>query len=481
MLFNSLEFLVFFPVVVLVYFAFPARLRWLWLLGASYWFYGSWRMDFLALLWASTLVDYAVGRLLGGTNDAQRRRLLLGTSLVTNLGLLFVFKYFGFFADSLASLLALVGVQAQWPRPDFVLPVGLSFYTFQSLAYTIDVYRGRLEPERHLGRFALYVAFFPQLVAGPIERAQHLLPQFKERHAWDYARIESGLRLMGWGLFKKIVIADRLALAVDTVYGNPTEYTGVPLLLATYAFAWQIYCDFSGYSDIAIGAARVMGFDLMLNFDRPYASRSIREFWQRWHISLSTWFRDYLYIPLGGNRASVPRWMANLMVTFLLSGLWHGANWNYLVWGGLHGTYLVLSIWLVAFWRRVQPLPPVHQRSAIVRLARQLITFHLVLLAWVFFRASTVGDALYILENMGKEWTLSMHYNIGIGPWGLAIAATAVLLLEVVQYAHVRIGGVGRALDAQPTWVRWSVYYALIFAILMFGRFETTEFIYFQF
>ena len=481
MLFNSISFLIFFPLVVLAYFALPQRSRWIWLLVASYFFYGAWKAEYLILIWASTLVDYTTGRLLGMTHTPSVRRLLLGFSLTTNLGLLFAFKYFGFFAGSLAALLAVPGWVWIPPEFDVILPVGISFYTFQTLAYTIDVYRGRMEPERHLGRFALYVAFFPQLVAGPIERAQRLLHQFAEEHVWDDGRVISGLRLMGWGFFKKLVIADRLALLVDTVYQDPTAHSGIPLILATYAFAWQIYCDFSGYSDIAIGAARVLGFDLMLNFDRPYASSSVGEFWSRWHISLSTWFRDYLYIPLGGNRVSVQRWQFNLLVTFLVSGLWHGASWTFVVWGGLHGLYLLAAIWLAAPWERLQTALGLHRFPWQVRLMKTFLTFHLVLVTWVFFRAETLSDAWYVLTHFFRGISLSAHYNLNIGPWGVVVAAMAILVLEAVQYLHARSGGLGKVLDRQAKWQRWAIYYALIFAILMFGRFDVSEFIYFQF
>jgi D-alanyl-lipoteichoic acid acyltransferase DltB (MBOAT superfamily) len=337
MLFTSLEFLIFFPIVVALYFGCPYRYRWLLLLAANYYFYAAWKLEYIFLLLASTLISYITAILMVKPENQAKRTGLLVIGLIANLGILFAFKYFNFVNDSLRIAFNQFNLIYNVPMFQALLPVGISFYTFQSLGYTIDVYRGKLEPERHLGRFALFVSFFPQLLAGPIERASNMLPQFYEKFDFDEARVSSGLRLILWGLFKKIVIADRLGLYVNAVYNSPSDWEGWPVFLATYFFAFQIYCDFSGYSDIAIGAARVMGFNLMENFRRPYFAQSPSEFWRRWHISLSSWFRDYLYIPLGGSRVSVPRWYLNLMIVFLVSGLWHGAAWTFVIWGGLHG------------------------------------------------------------------------------------------------------------------------------------------------
>jgi D-alanyl-lipoteichoic acid acyltransferase DltB (MBOAT superfamily) len=480
LLFNSLQFLIFFPLVVGLFFATPQRWRWLLLLVASYVFYGAWKIEYLGLIWFSTGVDYLVARLLERWESPLRRRLLLGLTLVSNLGLLFVFKYWDFAAGSVAALLAQGGiVYAPTPLP-WLLPVGISFYTFQTLAYTIDVYRGRQVAERHLGRFALYVAFFPQLVAGPIERSQRLLPQFLERQRWDAARAESGLRLMAWGFFKKLVIADRLALLVNGVYGQPQQFGSIPLILATLAFAYQIYCDFSGYSDIAIGAARVMGFRLMLNFDRPYAARSVGDFWHRWHISLSTWFRDYLYIPLGGNRGGKIRVAANLMLVFVISGLWHGASWTFVIWGGLHGLYLLAERALAKPLRRLWTGLGLDPASRLADGLRWVVTFALVAFAWIFFRADSLADAAYVAGHLLGPRDLSSGYGMGIGAWNLALALVAIALLELVQWRQAR-GGMGAWLDRLPRWQRWSAYYALGFSILLFGRLGVAEFIYFQF
>ncbi|MBN2311845.1 MAG: MBOAT family protein, partial [Candidatus Hydrogenedentes bacterium] len=345
MLFNSYQFLIFFPVVACLHFMLPHRWRWLLLLLASYAFYMAWVPSYIILILVSTLVDYVAAILISRTEVKAKRTAFLMLSLFTNFGLLFTFKYFNFFNESLRVLFDYFGIAYSIPASHFLLPVGISFYTFQTLSYTIEVYRGRQECERRFGIFALYVAFFPQLVAGPIERPQNLLKQFFVRQRFDPARATSGLQLLLWGMFKKVVIADRLALVVDQVYnGDAYSYHGASLYVATFFFAFQIYCDFSGYSDIAIGTARLLGFDLMKNFDRPYSARSIGEFWQRWHISLSTWFRDYVYIPLGGSRVAVPRWYLNLAITFTVSGLWHGANWTFVIWGALHAVYYIASV-----------------------------------------------------------------------------------------------------------------------------------------
>ena len=320
MLFNSLHFLIFFPIVIVIYFCIPHKYRWILLLFASYYFYMSWKAEYVILILISTIIDYFVAIKISREDNEKMRKIYLLLSIITNIGLLISFKYLNFISSSVSEFLQLFSIQFSPIILDVLLPVGISFYTFQTLSYTIDVYRRRIKPERHFGIFAVYVSFFPQLVAGPIERGKNLLPQFLEKHYFDYIRVTNGLKLMLWGFFKKIVIADRLAVVVNAVYNNPTEFTGAPLILATVFFAFQIYCDFSGYSDIAIGTAQVMGYNLMDNFKRPYFAGSISEFWQRWHISLSTWFRDYLYIPLGGSRVSIPRWYFNLIIIFIVSG-----------------------------------------------------------------------------------------------------------------------------------------------------------------
>lgn len=331
MLFNSLEFIIFFPIVVALYFALNPKYRWILLLIASYYFYMCWNYKYIILIAASTIIDYIAGICIYHTRKKYLKTLFLLTSLMTNLGLLFFFKYFNFFGDSFNYVFEKFNIFYRVPAYHFLLPVGISFYTFQTLSYTIDIYKEGHKPEYHFGKFALFVSFFPQLVAGPIERSTNLLPQFHKNFTFDYNRIKSGIVQMCWGFFKKVVIADRLAEYVNAVYNNASDYQGLPLIIATVFFAFQIYCDFSGYSDIAIGSAKILGYDLMQNFRRPYLAVNIQDFWRRWHISLSTWFRDYVYIPLGGSRVKKLRWHFNLFITFLISGLWHGAEWTFII------------------------------------------------------------------------------------------------------------------------------------------------------
>jgi D-alanyl-lipoteichoic acid acyltransferase DltB (MBOAT superfamily) len=481
MLFNSIQFLIFFPVIATIYFLLPHRYRWLLLLVGSYYFYMSWKPEYIILILASTLIDYSVGLKLGSESRPAIRRRWLLLSLVTNLGLLFSFKYFNFFNDSFRQLFQMANLSYPVPALNVLLPVGISFYTFQTLSYTIDVYRGKIQPERHLGVFALFVSFFPQLVAGPIERSGNLLPQFYQKTAVDYERIISGLQRMTWGFFKKVVIADRLALLVNTVYNHPTEFSGMPLIIATYAFGFQIYCDFSAYSDIAIGAARVMGFDLMENFRQPYYARSIPEFWRRWHISLSTWFRDYVYLPLGGNRVKLPHWVFNILVVFVVSGLWHGANWTFVIWGALHGLYMVGTILGQQVWAKIGK--PVKLPSAVLAILKIFITFNLVSFAWIFFRANSLADATYIATHLFSNFELriSLYGTMPGGVFEFAIALLAILLMELVHWLQMTKGSIRHIISSQPVWFRWSVYYALVLLIIMFGNFGLTEFIYFQF
>ncbi len=471
MLFNSIDFIVFLAIVAAAYFAFPQRARWLVLLVASYAFYMSWNPTYIVLIVGSTLIDFFVSNRLGRTENKVKRSRLLTISLIANLGLLFVFKYWNFFNENAR---ALFGESWVVPDLDVLLPVGISFYTFQTLGYTVDVYRKQISPERNLGRFALYVTFFPQLVAGPIERASHLLPQLRRTQDFDAPRVAAGLERALWGLFKKVVIADRLALYVDVVYGAPTAHDPITHLLATYAFAFQIYCDFSGYSDIAIGCAQIFGVDLMENFRTPYLAKTITEFWRRWHISLSTWLRDYLYIPLGGNRHGVAKTYRNLMLTMLLGGLWHGASWNFVIWGLLHGIFLSAS-------RMTLPLrDAVTERLRVPVLARNMVrtvvTFHLVCLAWVFFRAVTLDDSMTIVRG----W-LSTDWGTPFVQKQVAQAFVGLGVLAFVELYQFRVGSVHERVRRLPLWVRWGGIYALIFSIVLFGVEEGAQFIYFQF
>ncbi|MCH8329773.1 MAG: MBOAT family protein [Bacteroidetes bacterium] len=484
MLFNSFEFLVFFPIVLILYFSLPHKARLILLLISSYVFYMFWKVEYILLILASTLTDYFISQELGRTTAQRKRDLLLWSSVAINLGILVAFKYLNFITFNISELFGIMDLKIGGiPVLDVLLPVGISFYTFQTLGYTIDVYRGQIKPERSYIRFALYVSFFPQLVAGPIERAKRLLPQFYVEHKIDPNRISSGLRLMMWGFFKKVVIADRLAEFVNVVYNNPGDHQGFAVILATYFFAFQIYCDFSGYSDIAIGSARIMGYDLMKNFDRPYFSKSISEFWSRWHISLSSWFRDYLYIPLGGNRVIKWRWYYNLMITFLISGFWHGANWTFLAWGFLHGTYLLIGIWGGGFKNWFNNVTGLDRSAGIKRIFDVLLTFHLALFAWIFFRANNITDAFQLIESMIhiKKTQLGLYiFGPGTNYKDLILVFVFLALMHWVHLIQTRTS-MTAWLASKPVWFRWSIYYGMILTLLFFGKYQEQEFIYFQF
>lgn len=491
MLFNSLEFIIFFILIVPLYFVIPQRYTWVLLLAASYIFYMFWKPAYILLILLSTVVDYFAALLMDRETQRSRRRVFLIMSLVTNLGLLFLFKYFNFFNYTLVRSLNVMGLTLSPLNLDLLLPVGISFYTFQTLSYTIDVYRGVTPVERHFGIFALYVSFFPQLVAGPIERSHHLLPQFRKPHRFDYDRVKDGLLLMLWGFFKKVVIADRLATFVDVAYRDPGAHSGSVMLMATVFFAFQIYCDFSGYSDIAIGAAKVLGFDLMKNFDRPYFSKSVREFWQRWHISLSTWFKDYVYIPLGGSRVSLPRGLFNLILTFTISGLWHGASLTFVVWGLLNGLYLAFERYTEGFRERLRRSLGLKRSAPLVKAIGLLYTFTLVNIGWVFFRAGSLSNAKAVFTSFlnigpvfdpGLKWHASF-YQLGLNEPALhfALWSLAVLIfIETLQRRHDLLDW----LKSRPAPLRWACYYGLILIILIFGVYGTydqTQFIYFTF
>ncbi|MEP7170389.1 MAG: MBOAT family O-acyltransferase [Bacteroidota bacterium] len=374
-----------------------------------------------------------------------------------------------------------MGHQNPIPHLDIILPIGLSFHTFQAMSYTIEVYRGNQKAERHFGIYALYVMFYPQLVAGPIERPQNLIHQFREKHYFDYGRVTDGLKLMGWGLFKKVVIADRLSAMVSSVYDHPEMHFGFTIIVATIFFAFQIYCDFSGYSDIAIGAAQIMGFKLMTNFNRPYFANSIAEFWKRWHISLSTWFRDYLYIPLGGNRVNKSRWYFNLLITFMVSGLWHGANWTFIIWGSLHGLYLVFALATKNMREKVNHALGLQKNSFLTKVFQRGIVFFLVCFAWIFFRAQNVKESFIIIKNILSLHTDQLRLNMfGSNYMEFIIAFFFIGILLLAEW-NMRGKRMGDFLNAKPAWIRWSLYVTLILVILNFGVFNSNRFIYFQF
>jgi alginate O-acetyltransferase complex protein AlgI len=478
LVFTSYTFLIFFPIVVAAYFLLPHRWRWALILVASYYFYAAWKPEYALIILASTSIDYVAAiKMHGAGSNQTARRLYLLASLAGNMGMLFTFKYFNFVNDSIGSLAGLAGAAYPASHLNLLLPVGISFYTFQSVTYTVAVYRGQLEPMRHFGIFAAYVAFFPQLVAGPIERAMHFLPQFLEKHTFQYDRVASGLRLMAWGFFKKVAVADKLGIVVDGVYSHPTDYTGLPLILATYCFAFQIYFDFSAYTDIARGAARIMGFELLENFQQPYLARSIPDFWRRWHITLSSWFRDYLYIPLGGNRAGKTRWYLNILIVFVVSGLWHGASWNFAIWGALHGVYMVVGSLLP---QRGEGGPESgDQGLSLWGVASILLTFHLVWFSWIFFRANSLPDAWYIVTHLFTELTPRLTFNLGLGVGTALVTLACAVAIEVVQWAH-RTKAL--TISTSPAWVRWPAYYAVALLIVLLGDFGSdARFIYFQF
>ncbi|KYP13258.1 MBOAT family O-acyltransferase [Flavihumibacter sp. CACIAM 22H1] len=474
MLFNSIEFVIFFFLVTSLYFILPHKYRWFLLLAASCYFYMAFVPVYILILFFTIVIDYFAGIWIEEAQGKKKRRFLV-LSLIANIGVLAVFKYYNFLNDNLTFLLHGAGWENPIPYLSILLPIGLSFHTFQAMSYTIEVYRGHQKAERHFGIYSLYVMFYPQLVAGPIERPQNLLFQFRTEHRFDYDRVVSGLRLMLWGFFKKLVIADRLAIYVNAAYGNPEEHTGLTLAVATMFFAFQIYCDFSGYSDIAIGAARVMGYDLMKNFNRPYLSASISEFWSRWHISLSTWFKDYLYISLGGNRVPIPRWYFNLFITFLISGLWHGANWTYIIWGALNGFYLVFALIRTRYIDRhldnKVPLP-----AWIKKTGNILMTFVLICFSWIFFRAASVQDAFLIVKKiftlkgpLFTDFTQMFYGLIGLG----------FLLGREIKHEYFK--NTSPLLEHQNPVIRYATYMVLIALILLIGVFDGSQFIYFQF
>lgn len=470
MAFNSVQYLVFLGVVVGVYGLLRKRGQNALLLFASYFFYAVWDWRFLSLLWVSTITDYIVGRRMGSSQSPGVRRRLLVISMAVNLGMLGVFKYFNFFADSAAALLDSVGLAADWPTLNVVLPVGISFYTFQTMSYTIDVYRRRIQPTDDPLAFAVFVAFFPQLVAGPIERARRLLPQFAvRRHVARGQDLATGLHLIGLGLFKKVAIADAVAPHVDTAFASSDTAGWITLLVGVIGFALQIYGDFSGYSHIARGSARLLGIDLMVNFNQPYLSRNITDFWRTWHISLSSWLRDYLYIPLGGNRGSRLSTYRNLMITMLLGGLWHGAAWTFVAWGSLHGAYLAIH-------RRFRDDAPRREleRPRLRDVPAVLFTFGAVTLTWVFFRAATFTDAWDYLTGL---LTLRSGVVERTAVWIVVPALVVTIAIDFAQRRATR----HEAIMSWPRPIRGLVYAAAAVAFIVFSGDAPVPFLYFQF
>ena len=476
MVFNSYAFLVFFPIVVLAYYLLPMRARRPWLLAASYYFYMCWNAQYALLIAASTLVTYGCALGLGKTKSRGGRHAILAVGLAVNLGILCFFKYFGFFADMLSRISGLLGVRMTVPVFDVLLPVGISFYTFQALGYMIDVYRGQIPPERNLMRYALFVSFFPQLVAGPIERSENLLAQVNEDHPLDGKAVRDGLLVMLLGFFEKLVIADRASVYVDAVYGNWQQASGVQILLATVAFAFQIYGDFSGYSHIAIGAAKVLGYNLMENFRQPYFAVSVRDFWRRWHISLSTWFRDYVYIPLGGSRVGPVRRALNVMVTFTISGLWHGAAMNYIAWGAANGALQVAESFLP---RRVN-----EPRSRLGKCAKALLTFCVIDATWMIFRAHALSTVVHMAVRMVRHMASAPMATGFTFPQALVLLI-GIAILGALDALHESGRTVTAWLDRRSSAVRMALILLGVLLIVIFGvwgtNYNAQAFIYFQF
>ncbi len=478
MLFNSLEFLIFFPIVVALYYFLPHKYRWALLLISSCYFYMVFVPVYILILGFTIVVDYFAGIWLENAKGSKRKLLLIA-SIIANTGVLAVFKYYNFLNENLTVLLKGFVIENPIPFLSILLPIGLSFHTFQAMSYTIEVYRHNQKAERNFGIYALYVMFFPQLVAGPIERPQNMLHQFHREARLDYRNIAEGLKHIAWGMFKKVVIADRISEYANVVYNSPQEFKGTQLLIATLFFSFQIYCDFSGYSSIAIGTARILGINLMTNFRRPYLADSIREFWHRWHISLSSWFRDYLYFPLGGSRVRVSRAYFNIFIVFLVSGLWHGANWTFVIWGGLHGFYQMFGKFTQPVRDKINKATGLTRAPGFLKFTQILVTFLLATFAWIFFRAKTLDDAVYIIRNI---FTFETVQNLNLFKYSvdMYISIFLIIMLLIIEVLEEKLK-LSESLRISPAFVRWTVYGASIIAMIVLGVWKSADFIYFQF
>ena len=498
MLFNSLDFLIFFPIVVLLYFIVPKKIKHLWLLAASYYFYMCWNAKYALLILFSTGVTYLSGILMEKVKakpweDAKKSRykkLTVAMSFVLNLSVLFYFKYINFALEGLGNILRLVHIEMNLPAFDIVLPVGISFYSFQALSYTMDVYRGEIYAEKNFFRYALFVSFFPQLVAGPIERSKNLLKQLAVPKKFNFDSARDGILLMIWGFFLKVVLADRVAILVDLVYGDFATYGGWYLIVATFFFSIQVYCDFYGYSVIAMGAAEVLGIRLMENFDAPFFSLTVAEYWRRWHISLTSWFKDYLYIPLGGSKKGVVRKNINRMIVFLVSGLWHGASFSYVAWGGLNGLYQVIGEFLQPLRDKLVEFLHLNRESFGHKLAKMLFTLFLVDFSLIFFRADRFRDAIAIIQNIftvKNPWILfdGSLYECGLDVGNFWVAILCIVILLIADYYKYRGVAIRKKIAEQDYWFRWLVISCSVCAILIFGiwgtEYNAAGFLYFQF
>lgn len=479
MLFNSIAFAIFLAIVFALYWVLPNKFRWALLLIASYYFYMSWSLEYVSIILTTTILSYIAALLIEKYEQKKVRTAILTIISGICIGILFAFKYFDFISDSIAKVLSAFTIEISPITLNLILPVGISFYTFKILSYVMDVYNGKVKAEHHFGHYATFISFFPDLLAGPIDRSETLLPQIKGEHKFKYSQATSGLKLMVWGYFKKLVIADSLLRYVNVVYGTPQKYSGFVLVLATLFFTIQIYCDFSGYSDIAIGMAKLMGIDLTVNFKCPYFSQSIKEFWSRWHISLSTWFRDYVYIPLGGNRVSKLRQCFNVMVTFLVSGLWHGANWTFIIWGGLHGAAQIVENTVIG---RAEL-----DKKAVLKWFRVLIVLIFVSFAWIFFASNSLNDAFYIIGHSFNGISNPVKYlrdgfsAIGIGRTMVLHELIMIGILTTYESYSVN-SKVPTSINGAKTIIKWLFYVGIgLITVFFSSKGVASEFVYMQF
>ncbi len=495
MIFNSFSFIVFFAVVTTLYFLLGQKFKMYMLLIASCVFYMFFIPKYILILFLTIVIDYFAGIYIH--KSLKHKKSLLIISIISNIGILFFFKYFNFFIGNINDMAHFFGWNYSLSLLQFILPIGLSFHTFQAMSYTIEVYRGNQLPEKNFGIYALYVMYYPQLVAGPIERPQNMLPQFHVDHKFNFERFKTGLLRMAFGFFKKIVIADRLAEFVNPVFAHPENYQGVSLLVAAMFFSIQIFCDFSGYSDIALGCSEIMGIKLMKNFDRPYRALSISEFWSRWHISLSTWFRDYVYIPLGGNKVSQNKYYRNIFIVFLLSGFWHGANWTFIIWGALHAFYLLFAHGTISFRNTINTKLHLNKFSLFFKFYQRALVFLLVTIAWIFFRADSFGKAIYFIKTISVEvpqYVYSVFSNSNflwlepllINTQAVSLPHYAVLLISLtilfVIHHFQQKHNLVQIIQNKVLPVRWMFYSGVVLYLLLFGMYKSnSEFIYFQF
>lgn len=499
MFFNSIQFLIFFPIVLLIYFILPQKIRQYWLLLSSYYFYMCWNAKYAILIFISTVITYFSGFALENVKKSKHelakqlklKKVIVAISFLSNLGILFYFKYFNFILDSICKLFRVINISIEIPPFDVILPVGISFYTFQALSYTMDVYRGDIYAEKNFFKYALFVSFFPQLVAGPIERSKNLLKQINEPTSFKFDNFREGILLMLWGFFLKIVIADRVSIFVDTVYTDHVNYGGFYLVIATFLFAFQIYCDFYGYSNIAMGTAKILGISLMENFNAPYLSNSVSEFWRNWHISLTSWFKDYLYIPLGGSRKGKVRKYINKLIVFLISGLWHGAQWSFVAWGGINGVYQIIGEILQPVRDRIVVVVGLNRKSLAHKFIHIVGTFVLVDFSWIFFRANRFLDAFNIIKSIITAKNISILfdgislYNCGLDRQNFLLMMMCIVVLIIADICKTNGVCIRKLVMNQDAWFRYLFISFSICFILLFGKygpsFDKAAFIYFQF